>query len=227
MVNRTILVVDDEPNILTLVQFPLEREGYHVLTALNGMEALELFRTQTPDLVVLDLMLPSLSGLEVLRQLRQESNVPVMMLTARKEEVDRIVGLEMGADDYVVKPFSVRELVARIKAILRRNTPSASSDVLSMHGLTVEVPQHLVSYRGEPRHITRKEFEILTLLLSNPGRVFTRQQLLTEVWGYEIADDTRTVNVHIKNLREKLKEAGDLIETVRGVGYRFKGHGTS
>ncbi len=225
--NRTILVVDDEPNILTLVQFPLEREGYHVLTALNGMDALELFRTQTPDLVVLDLMLPSLSGLEVLRQLRQESNVPVMMLTARKEEVDRIVGLEMGADDYVVKPFSVRELVARIKAILRRNTPSASADVLSMHGLTVEVPQHLVSYRGEPRHITRKEFEILTLLLSNPGRVFTRQQLLTEVWGYEIADDTRTVNVHIKNLREKLKEAGDLIETVRGVGYRFKGHGTS
>ncbi len=225
--NRTVLLVDDEPNIVTLVQFPLEREGFRVVTAGNGIEALDVFRSQTPDLVILDLMLPHLSGLEVLRQMRQESNVPVIMLTARKEEVDRIVGLEMGADDYVVKPFSVRELVARIKAILRRHGSTANPEVLSLHGLTVQVPQRSVTFRGEPRHVTRKEFEILTLLVSNPGRVFTREQLLSEVWGYEVSDDTRTVNVHIKNLREKLQEAGDLIETVRGVGYRFKGHTAS
>ncbi len=222
---RTILVVDDEPAIILLIRHRLEHDGFRVLTAENGIDAIITAKSHHPDLIILDLMLPGIVGLEVLRELRTHSTVPIIILSARKEEVDRVVGLELGADDYVVKPFSVRELSARVKAMFRRQETRSIETDLTWNGIAINLDRREATVQGRPVNLTSTEFELLSLLLRNPGRVFSRQDLLRQVWGYEVGGDARTVNVHIKNLREKLGEEGQgEIETVRGVGYRMRNH---
>ena len=221
-----ILVVDDEPDILELTRFTLTQEGFDVETAASGDEALSQLRRIRPDLVVLDLMLPDRPGTEICRMMRKNkelAEVPVIMLTARTDEVDRVVGFELGADDYVTKPFSPRELCLRVKAILRRGRLSPSEpEQLKQYDLAVDIERHQCLYRGEEIILTAKEFSLLTSLMRRPGRVLTRERLLEEVWGEGIAVTHRTVDTHMKRLREKLGVAGELIDTVRGVGYRFQ-----
>jgi phosphate regulon transcriptional regulator PhoB len=224
---QTILVVDDEPAIIELLSYNLEKAHYHVLVARDGMEALQIARQQRPDLIILDLMLPEMDGLEVCREIRKEVNLPIIMLTARGEEVDRVVGLELGADDYVVKPFSVRELIARIKTVLRRvQTPSPSTDdTLKAGKLTLHPRQHEVLWGQTPIELTPLEFELLEMFLRHAGQVLTREQLLSQVWGYDYHGDARVVDSAIKRLRARLRQAGastTLITTVRGVGYRLE-----
>jgi DNA-binding response OmpR family regulator len=224
----TILVVDDEPAVTDLLAYNLRKAHFAVLTAANGTEALRLASNAQPDLILLDLMLPEVDGLDVCRELRRTSAVPIIMLTARGEEVDRVVGLELGADDYVCKPFSVRELLARIKAVLRRGAPddvtkAGGAMLYGPGGLRLEVERRTVQVGDLPVELTRLEFDLLHLLLTNPGRVFTRERLLEQVWGYDYAGDTRAVDSAIKRLRGKLRAASpqaDMIEAVRGVGYR-------
>jgi DNA-binding response OmpR family regulator len=224
-----ILVVDDEEHIIELVQLYLDKEGYRVLSALDGDAAVEKFLAEKPDLLVLDIMLPGRDGLEVLREIRKTSQVPVIMLTARESEVDKVVGLELGADDYLTKPFSPRELVARVKAVLRRSKPPAEEpeEVLEREGLTVDTRRRKVEVEGVGEvELTAKEFDLLYVLAANQGIVLTRDRLMEKVWGYEYISDTRTVDVYIRHLREKLADNAEsprFIETVRGVGYRFKG----
>jgi two-component system phosphate regulon response regulator PhoB len=224
-VAERILVVDDEPDLLELVRVNLVQAGYEVQTAESGRDALAQLRANTPDLVVLDLMLPDLSGTEICRQLRADpelAELPVIMLTARADEVDRVVGLELGADDYVTKPFSPRELTLRVRAVLRRNrAPDSDAAVLEKDLLRLDTPRHRCFVAGAEVDLTAKEFELLHGLMSRPGRVFTRDQLLERVWGSDITVTTRTIDTHLKRLREKLGPAAALIETVRGVGYRF------
>jgi two-component system phosphate regulon response regulator PhoB len=223
---KRILVVDDEPDILELTRMSLVRDGYEVETAATGDEALASLRRGRPDLVVLDLMLPDRPGTDVCRSIRttpELADVPVIMLTARGDEVDRIVGFELGADDYVTKPFSPRELGLRVKAILRRGIETeTSSENLQHHGLALDLSRHRCVFGDEEVTLTAKEFLLLATLMKRPGRVLTRERLLEEVWGEGIAVTLRTVDTHMKRLREKLGPAGDLIDTVRGVGYRFR-----
>lgn len=224
-----ILVVDDEPAVTDLLAYNLRAANYEVLIAADGRQALQLARQANPDLILLDLMLPEVDGLDVCRELRKTSNVPVIMITALGEETDRVVGLELGADDYICKPFSVREVLARIKAVLRRSQPdentSASTSILRGKGdLKLDPEIHEVTVAGSSLSLTRLEFDLLSLFLSNPGRVLTRERLLEQAWGYNFAGDTRTVDSAIKRLRAKLRAASseaDCIETVRGVGYRL------
>ena len=226
----TVLIVDDERNLVELLQGYLEREGYTVLTAFEGTAALDLTRSHAPDLLVLDLMLPGLDGLEVCRRVRQFSDAYVLMLTAKTEEVDKIVGLTVGADDYVTKPFSPREVVARVKALLRRprTGPSARSEPVASaprrYGdLVIDEARHEATRRGQVAPLTTREFALLVALAAHPGRVFTRAQLLDHVWGNEYYDD-HVVDVHVANLRKKLEDDAArprYVETVRGVGYRF------
>jgi DNA-binding response OmpR family regulator len=225
----TILVVEDERDLNSLIRRHLEDEGHRVVQAFDGPTALEVAQHERPDLVVLDWMLPRLDGMEVCRRLRRDSIVPILMLTARAEEVDRVLGLEVGADDYLTKPFSVRELLARIRAIFRRielQSVSGSSEpslpVLQEGPLLVDPDAHVARVDGEPVDLTPKEFDLLTMLLRNPGRAFAREYLLDKVWGYEFGGlDTRTVDTHVLRLRKKLGRVGERIETVWGVGYRF------
>ncbi len=225
-----ILIVDDEPNLRHVVGYNLRRERFEVTEAADGEAALDLARTQNLSLVILDLMLPGMDGLEVCRRLRERSNIPILMLTARDSEVDRVVGLELGADDYLAKPFSMRELVARVKAILRRAEPtraaaSAGPDTLEANGLSIQLRQRRVLVEGGEVVLKPREFDLLAFLARSPGQVFTRSQLLSRVWGYDFAGDTRTVDVHIRSLRTKLGDRVDeprWIETVWGVGYRFR-----
>jgi two-component system phosphate regulon response regulator PhoB len=222
---RCILVVDDEPDLLELVRFNLDRAGFRVETAASGEEALARLRRSTPDLLVLDLMLPDLSGEEVCRRVRADpglAGLPVIMLTAKSEEVDRVVGFELGADDYVTKPFSPRELVLRVKALLRRSHEAAASSAPLERGpLRLDPERHRCAVKGEEVELTAKEFQLLEVLMRRPGRVMTREKLLDEVWGSDIAVTSRTIDTHLKRLREKLGVAADLIQTVRGLGYRF------
>jgi len=227
---QKILVVDDEPHIVELVKYNLHQEGYEVVTAHDGPQALERAQADHPDLVILDIMLPYTDGLEVCRQLRRNSAVPIIMLTAKDGELERVVGLELGADDYVTKPFSPRELVARVRAILRRTVRDGTGPIptepLRNGGLTLDPMMHEVTLNGQPIELTAKEFELLKLLLSHPNRVFTRDFLLEHIWGYDYFGSTRTVDMHISRLREKLEDdpaASTFIVTVRGVGYKFKG----
>jgi DNA-binding response OmpR family regulator len=226
-----ILLVDDEQSIQTLLSYPLRKEGYQVVQATDGREALERFDEQPFDLVVLDVMLPKLDGLEVCRRLRSRSAVPIIMLTARSEEIDKVVGLELGADDYITKPFSMREFASRIKAALRRaelSRPDQTSDdepPLETRDLRIDFPKRTVRLRGEDVELTFVEFEILAALARAPGRVFTRDMLLARIWGDSAYRDPRTIDVHIRHLREKLElDAKDpeYLFTVRGVGYRFR-----
>jgi len=222
-----ILVVDDEPAVTDLLAYNLRKAGYEILLAADGSEALRQARTSSPDLILLDLMIPEVDGLDVCRELRKTSNVPIIMLTARGEEIDRVVGLELGADDYVSKPFSVRELLARIKAVLRRAQQSNDEPITILRGkggLQINVETRIATANEIVLSLTRLEFDLLALFLTNAGRVLTRERLLEQAWGYDFVGDTRAVDSAIKRLRAKLREASteaDSIEAVRGVGYRL------
>ena len=221
-----ILVVDDDPNISRLEQLYLEKENYEVRTAADGNEALESFRKLPPDLVVLDVMLPGMDGYEVLKAIRRSGDIPVIMVTARGETFDKVLCLELGADDYIVKPFDGKELLARVKAVLRRSRGSEEEKPgdLSFPGLTVSLSEYDVHYEGKKLEMPPKELEVLYFLASHPNQVFTREQLLSQIWGFEFFGDSRTVDVHIKRLREKLADSekyGWSLYTVRGVGYKF------
>lgn len=226
----TILVVDDEEPILELLRFNLEKEGYLVCAAKDGAEALERVEKEQPDLVVLDLMLPGMDGLEVCRRIRlipKYQQIPIIMLTAKGEVIDKVLGLELGADDYMTKPFSPRELVARIKARLRRiNLPEENDSLVIRGELRIDIKGFRVYVGGLETELTPKEFELLRVLAAHPGRVYSRDDLLERIWGYEYDGDTRTVDVHVRHLRLKIERDPsnpEYIETLRGIGYRFKG----
>ena len=224
MTTQKILIADDEPTVHESLGIYLKADGFETVDAYDGQETLDKINADI-SLVVLDLMMPKKSGIEVCREIRKTSQLPILMLTAKGEEIDRILGLELGADDYIVKPFSPREVVARIKAILRRTSeqPRSDSDVVTHNGLSIDLKSYTVLLQGEPVICTPKEIEILHLLASHPGQVFTREQLLSKVWGYDFAGETRTVDTHIKRIRAKLDSAGLgwSIKTIYGVGYKF------
>jgi DNA-binding response OmpR family regulator len=224
-----ILLVDDEQSVQKLLTYPLRKEGYEVVPAHDGREALDRFSTESFDLVVLDIMLPKLDGIEVCRRLRSRSQVPIIMLTAKDDELDKVLGLEMGADDYITKPFSVREFRSRVKAALRRaemlRTRPAAGEPVSAGELRIDFERRTVTLRGEPVQLTYVEFEILGLLAVRPGLVQSREMLLEQVWGDSNYRDPRTIDVHIRHLREKLErdpKQPEYLFTVRGVGYRFR-----
>ena len=229
MKNYKILVVDDEQDIVEVVSSYLQDEGYQVISAYDGYEALQKVHTEMPHLVILDVMMPGMDGFEVCRQLRSAGAIPVLMLTAKTEDVDKIIGLELGADDYMVKPFNPRELIARVKAILRRSYDAAyqvdqPTDIIRFRDLEIDLQKRRVTIRGKRPELTAKEFELLAFLASYPGRVFSRDQLLDEVWGRDYFVGARTVDVHIRRLREHIEaDPGEpeYIQTVWGVGYRF------
>jgi DNA-binding response OmpR family regulator len=228
MKEPTILVVDDEPSISEVVSLYLRRAGYRVVVACDGEEAVQALERQPPELVVLDLMLPKIDGFEITRRLRAEGDIPIIMLTARREETDRILGLEMGADDYVVKPFSPRELVSRVKAVLRRSRGGSEpqeTNVLSFEGLLIDPKTRLVEVNGKEQVLTVKEFDLLYVLARHPRQVFNRDQLLDQVWGLDDYIDPSTVTVHVRRLREKIEpdpSTPRYIQTVWGVGYKFE-----
>ena len=229
MARYRVLVVDDEPIVTEGIERYLTREGFDVTTASDGEKALSIARSWSPDLVLLDLMLPGIDGLEVCRTLQKERDVSIIMLTARGEETDRIVGLEVGADDYVVKPFSLRELVARIRAVLRRTnreaTPGVDGESLRYTGLSVNPRTRVVEAEGKSIALSAKEFDLLYFLAAHPGQVFTREQLMNDVWDYTFAGDSSTVTVHIRRVREKIEPdpmRPRFIKTVWGVGYKFE-----
>lgn len=226
MSNEKIVVVEDEADILDLVAYHLEQAGYRMHKADAGDKALAVIEQVSPDLIILDLMLPGLSGTEVCKILKQDKksrHIPIIMLTARSEEIDRVVGFELGADDYVTKPFSPRELVLRVKAILKRVRPAdEAKQVIKLDNIVIDVPRHQVSVDQTPVELTSTEFKLLLILAERKGRVQTRDMLLESVWGYDYAGFTRTVDTHMRRLRSKLGAAGECIETVRGVGYRIR-----
>ena len=220
--SSTILVADDEDSIVQLAKLYLTKEGYRVLTARDGQEALEVARRQKPDLLVLDLMMPRVDGWEVCRRLRKDSAIPIIMLTARDDDVDKIVGLELGADDYVTKPFNPRELVARVKAVLRRaQAPADPGDAIRVANLDVDPARREVHVGGQPVQLRGQEFELLLVLARHEGRVMTREALLRQAWGYDYLGESRTVDVHVAALREKLAGADIEIQAVRGLGYKL------
>ncbi len=225
VVRPKILVVDDEPEAVELLEFNLRQAGYDVVAAKDGAEALKKARAVLPGVIVLDLMLPEVDGLEVCKMLRRDpatATIPVMMVTAKAAEIDRILGLELGADDYLTKPFSPRELVLRVKKILERGRAAEQEhDSLRFGNLLIDTPRHLVSWRGKQIELTATEFKLLTVLAQRRGRVQSRDQLLRDVWEYNSLIDTRTVDTHMRRLREKLGPAAKFLDTVRGVGYRF------
>ncbi|MDK7142761.1 response regulator transcription factor [Gleimia europaea] len=225
---KTILVVEDEESLRTPLAFSLRRDGYEVLEAESGEVALATLEAATPDLILLDLMLPGISGTEVCRQVRRTSKVPIIMVTAKDDVVDRVVGLELGADDYVTKPYSYRELLARIRAVLRRRVPEIESgdeeDVLTVGDVLVRVDRHEVEVGGEPVHLPLREFELLELLMRNVNRVLTRTQIINIVWGPDYVGDTKTLDVHVKRLRSRIEadpSKPQLLQTVRGLGYKM------
>jgi DNA-binding response OmpR family regulator len=218
----TVLIADDEKNIVQLARMYLASEGFSVESAANGREALDKVRQVKPDLVILDLMMPDIDGWEVCRRLRKEGDVPIIMLTARDDDVDKIVGLELGADDYVTKPFNARELVARVKAVLRRySAGKAPERVLQVGNLRIDPERHEVTVEDRAIELRPKEFDLLTALARNPGVVFDRERLLKVAWGYDYYGDSRTVDVHVTWLREKLRDSTARIQTVWGVGYKL------
>jgi two-component system alkaline phosphatase synthesis response regulator PhoP len=227
MAEEKILVVDDEEHIQELIKFNLEKNGYKVICTGNGVDAIKLAKEQLPQLMLLDLMLPGMDGLDVCKEIRKDSsmsNMPIIMITAKGEEIDKIIGLELGADDYITKPFSVRELVARIKAILRRSTMQIVEKTFKVGNLAIDFGKHEVIKNEIKIDLTLKEFELLEILINNKGRVMTRDYLLDKIWGYEYVGETRTVDVHIRHLRQKIEDDDKnpvYIQTIRGIGYRF------
>lgn len=227
MTNGThILICDDDPVVHESLSLYFDREGFEHTSAYDGREAIEKFQSVHPDLIVLDMMMPEMNGSDVCREIRRYSNVPIIMLTAKSEEIDKIVGLELGADDYITKPFSVREVVARIKAVLRRmnEKPTEASTQLNYRGLEINPDNYQVKVMGKPVAFTPKEFEILYTLASQPGQVIEREQLLQKIWGYDYAGDTRTIDTHIKRIRQKIsvENAPWALITVYGIGYKFE-----
>ncbi|MBR5502503.1 MAG: response regulator transcription factor [Oscillospiraceae bacterium] len=224
MPKHTIMVVDDEKNICELMRLYLEKEGFAVTVANNGSDAISLIRQSRPDLVLLDIMMPVIDGWEVCRQVREFSTVPIIMLTAKGETFDKVMGLDLGADDYIVKPFDTKEVVARVKAVLRRAAPADAEGEVNFDKLTVNILKYELKVDGRQVDTPPKELELLYHLAKNPNRVFTRDQLLDEVWGFEYFGDSRTVDVHIKRLREKLEGVSEQwsLKTVWGVGYKFE-----
>jgi len=223
---QTVLIIEDEKDLAELVSFNLEKEGYRTITAFDGASGLEAARSQPPDLILLDLMLPGMMGMEVckiLKKAEKTAHIPIIMLTAKGEEIDRVVGFEVGADDYVVKPFSTRELLLRIKAVLRRSLPDRpEGKVITIGPITIDPDRHMVEVEGEEIVLTTTEFKLLLNLAERLGRVQSRDLLLKNVWGYNYVGDTRTVDTHITRLRTKLGRGGDLIRTVRGFGYKME-----
>ena len=227
MNNQRILVVDDDRNICEIIRLYLEKEGFEVIIANDGQEALDVFRATTPSVVVLDVMMPKMDGFQVCREIRRVSSIPVIMLTAKGETFDKVLGLELGADDYMVKPFENKELVARIKAVLRRYEPKDNADKEIIYpNIVINLTNYELKINGETIDIPPKELELLYYLATNPNKVFTREQLLETVWGFDYFGDSRTVDVHVKRLREKLEIAGENVnwqlKTVWGVGYKFE-----
>ncbi len=223
--NNKILIVDDESNIIELIRLYLEKEGFATVIARDGNEALSKFRQESPDLIILDIMIPEPDGWQVCREIRQSSNVPIIMLTAKSETFDKVLGLELGADDYLTKPFEAKELVARVKAVLRRSdTKEPDKKLIAYENLSVNIENYELTINGTLTDVPPKELELLYFLASNPNRVYTREQLLEEVWGFDYFGDSRTVDVHIKRLREKLEGASGSwqLKTVWGVGYKFE-----
>ena len=226
MAKGKILIVDDEKNIVEALKYNLEREGFRVITAHDGLKALEFARRELPDLILLDWMLPEMDGLDVCRQLKGEAktrHIPIIMLTVRAQETDKVLGLEMGADDYVTKPFGARELVARVKVLLRRQAAALLTEVFQIDDRRVDWAKHVVSVNGKPVELTSKEFGLLQALIEARGRVLSRDALLERVWSYEqsLEIETRTVDLHVSQLRRKLKKSAERIVTVKNVGYRF------
>jgi DNA-binding response OmpR family regulator len=224
---KKILIVEDEATLVATLRYNFEREGFQVTTASDGDLAVSMARDERPDLIILDLMLPKLDGLEVCRLLRREMATPILMLTAKTEEVDKVVGLEIGADDYVTKPFGMRELVSRVRALLRRaeQQPQSENESLTVGDITVDAGRRQAFRSGHPLQLKPKEYELLAFLTRNRGRAFTRDQLLNQVWGYDFAGDSRTVDVHVRWLREKIEDEPSKparLITVRGTGYRFE-----
>ncbi|MBF8982371.1 response regulator transcription factor [Lutibacter sp. B2] len=216
-----ILIVEDESRMRRLIGDYLKREGYHVIEAVDGKEGIELFHNKEIDLVILDIMLPQYDGWTVCREIRKESKIPIVMLTARSEESDELFGFELGADEYITKPFSPKILIARIKVLLRKVEENESS-ILSFDELQIDTSAHMVILSGEKIEMTHKEYELLVYMFKNEGQALTREQILNGVWGYDYFGDLRTVDTHIKRLRSKLKDKSDYIQTVRSVGYRFE-----
>jgi len=225
-----ILVVEDDQNLLDVLKYNLRKEGYDVVTVVNGVQALDTARQEKPDFVILDIMLPEINGFEVCRILRKESGVPILMLTARDDEMDKVIGLDLGADDYMTKPFQIREFLARIRAISRRadmtgQQSNRETQVLQIKDITVDSGRHIASFRDKLLNLTPKEFDLLVFLMKNKGIAFSREQLLEKVWGYDYLGGTRTIDVHIRWLREKIEsnpEHPALLLTVRGVGYKLE-----
>jgi DNA-binding response OmpR family regulator len=230
-----VLIIEDEETLSETLAYNIERQGYEVVTSVDGNEGLKLARDLQPDLIILDLMLPGLDGIEIMRILRKESGIPILILTAQGEEIDKVVGLELGADDYMAKPFSMRELLARVKALLRRVaidqedkpvSPAIPTETLSFGNLTIDQKRHEVSLDGKPLKFKPKEYDLLSFLVNHKGQVLTRTTLLERVWGWDFAGGTRTVDVHVRWLREKIEpdtKNPSRIITVHGVGYRFDG----
>lgn len=222
---QKILIIEDEPNIRELILYNLIQNGYEGLAAEDGTMGITLARDEKPDLILLDIMLPGKNGYDICKELRSEGNqTPIIMLTAKNDEIDKVLGLEFGADDYISKPFGVRELIARIKAVLRRYENNTGTDVITVGDLSMDISRHEVKLAGKPIELTLKEFDLLKALAENRGRVLTRDQLLDKVWGFEYYGETRTVDVHIRYLRKKLKDEdgeGKYIQTVRGMGYKM------
>lgn len=219
-----ILIAEDEPDALELIAFNLETAGFSILKASDGRQALEVTRAKAPDLVILDVMLPEITGLEVCKVLRNDpetASIPILILTAKAEEIDRVLGFELGADDYLTKPFSPRELVLRVRALLRRSQAEETDEMMRMGELWIDVSRHRVTVSGVDVDLTATEFKLLVVLAQRRGRVQSRERLLQDVWGYETAIDTRTVDTHVRRVREKLGQAAQCIDTVRGVGYRL------
>jgi DNA-binding response OmpR family regulator len=231
MPDNKILIVEDDPNLLETLKYNLRKDGYEVATASDGEQAIEVARREKPALIILDIMLPKISGFEVCRILRKEMTIPIMMLTAKADETDKIVGLEIGADDYMTKPFSMREFLARVRAMLRRMKmaaapPEGEASSLKIGDLDVDIARHRASLSGAVLELSPKEFDLLAFLAKNKGLVFSREQLLEKVWGYDFAGDTRTVDVHIRWLRQKLEvDPGNprYLITIRGTGYKLEG----
>jgi two-component system response regulator RegX3 len=225
-----VLLVEDEESYVEALQVGLKREGFRVEVARDGFEALDRFDTVRPDIVILDVMLPRISGIDVCRQLRKRSQVPIIMVTAKSAEIDTVVGLEVGADDYVTKPYRIRELVARMRAVLRRNAregagPDVGPGAIVVGDVTIDPDEHLVTVRGEPMRLPLKEFELLHILLANAGRVLPRETLIDRVWGTDYVGDTKTLDVHVKRLRSKLEAdpaSPERIVTIRGLGYKYE-----
>ncbi|MCE2462989.1 MAG: response regulator transcription factor [Dehalococcoidia bacterium] len=229
LTEQTILIVEDEENLLEALRYNLEHEGYRVVTATDGGKGLEAARETDPSLIILDIMLPTLDGFDICRLVRRTSDVPILMLTAKAEEVDKVVGLEIGADDYVVKPFSMRELLARVRAMLRRPRHSrgeaSDTEVIRAGSLELDQTSHAVRLKGQHLDLKPREFDLLALLMANKGRAYTRHQILDRVWGQDYIGDTRTVDVHVRWLREKIEPdpgSPKMIVTIRGVGYKFQ-----